>query len=98
MQEHEYESVASDPESIFVAQDRWSVGEKLQARPTRMSRLSSYAAVILPAIMVLCVLLVVFFLLSSVAFVHVSHHFAGPMFPRGRGMFPGGGPRPIQQP
>ena len=89
MQEHEYESVASEPESIFVAQDRWSVGEKLQTGPTRMSKLSSYAAVILPVIMVLCVLLVVFFILGSVAFVHMSSHASA---------FPRGGPGPIQQP
>lgn len=95
MQEHEYESVASEPESIFVAQDRWSVGEKLQVGPTRMSRFSSLAAAILPALVVVCVLLVVFFILGSVAFVHGVHHVSSAV---PRGMFPGGGPGPIQQP
>lgn len=94
MQEHEYESIASEPESIFVAQDRWSIGEKLQVGPKHRSRFASLALAILPALVVVCVLLAVFFILGSFAFVHSVHHVSGAI---PRRMFPGG-PGPIQQP
>jgi len=87
----EYERIAAGPEETFAREgmrDRWSEGEKLQVEPKHQNHLgqgSSYATIIMTLLIVAVALCVLFFLLSSVAFVHMSS-----------GVFPGGGPMPIQ--
>ncbi|HEX4206250.1 MAG TPA: hypothetical protein VHZ51_19035 [Ktedonobacteraceae bacterium] len=84
MQQHE--RLAFEPERASDwqgARDRWSEGEKLQAEPKhtiRMGRGLRPATIIF----LIVALFVFFFLLGSVAFVHVS-----------REAFPGEGPGPI---
>ncbi len=88
----EYERVAFEPERASPRQgdrDRWSEGEKLQAEPNQMGRVSPRTTILVSMIVVvviLCVLLffLLFFFFGSLAFVHVSS-----------GAFPGGGPGPI---
>jgi hypothetical protein len=85
----EYENVASEPERAYARQsvrDRWYEGEKLQIEPQRQKHregVSPRTTSIVILILVVLIL-VLLFLLSSMAFVHISS-----------GTFPGG-PGPIQ--